>query len=249
GESFDKQSVLSESSSLSVIRHVNLGTSGRPASHSATTLPVHLGNMRMKSDTLAISAGRLGGLRRVESPVDVDPSVLSFARPGNSTESLPVSPGTYSPHATVFPTTPVTDDDLRTPRVASAHPASLVPPGGNTIGRARASTIAGPVFINGLGQRAAEGVAFWIQPQVSAKTDLEAEKTPIPAPVAPATTCFSTTTVALASSDAATPTSNVSTKTRHPLPHVGLVQILLQRSMVVAPNQYFVYYRERLDQL
>ncbi|KAI3610548.1 nitrogen permease reactivator protein [Moniliophthora roreri] len=226
GESYDKQSILSEASSLSVIRHTNLGTPGRPISRSTATLPVHLGNMRMKSDTLTISAGRLGGLRRVESPVDVDPSVLSFARPGNSTESLPVSPGTYSPHATVFPTTPVTDDDLKTPRVASAHPASLVPPGSNTIGRARASTIAGPVLINGLGECKKEcaedsvpqkvSLPSGSQPRVSAKTDLEAEKTPIPAPVAPATTCSSTTTVAPISSNAATPTSNTSTKTTTP---------------------------------
>ncbi|KDR81519.1 hypothetical protein GALMADRAFT_221383 [Galerina marginata CBS 339.88] len=55
-----------------------------PPSHSTTTLP------------------NLNALYTSESPQEMDPSVLNFARPGNSTESLPLSP--------------FLQDDLLTPR-------------------------------------------------------------------------------------------------------------------------------------
>ncbi|THH33960.1 hypothetical protein EUX98_g228 [Antrodiella citrinella] len=45
----------------------------------------------LSQSTMTLPAGMLA-LRSVESPCDMDPSVRTFARPGNSTESLPVSP-------------------------------------------------------------------------------------------------------------------------------------------------------------
>ncbi|CAA7271782.1 unnamed protein product [Cyclocybe aegerita] len=62
-----------------------------PAMHSTATLP----NFDM--------------LRPSESPTEMDPSVLTYPRPGNSTESLPLSP--YIPQ-----------DDLLTPRGGPAMP-------------------------------------------------------------------------------------------------------------------------------
>lgn len=55
-------------------------------SQSTVTLPAVLGNMS-------------NSLQTTESPQDMDPSVQIFARPGNSTESLPISP-TMSPKFT-----------------------------------------------------------------------------------------------------------------------------------------------------
>ncbi|KAK7054993.1 serine/threonine protein kinase [Paramarasmius palmivorus] len=196
GESYDKQSILSDSSSLSVIRHLDLGASGRPVSHSTSTLPVHL--------------RRLGGLRHVESPIEADPSVLTFARPGNSTESLPVSPGNYSPHATVFPRSPIMEDDLKTPRASSVNPTRLVPPGANTVGRARASTIAGPVYLNGKKEDGNDKENTSQQPKESVaqsppKDDV-VDKTPTPAPAVPNPACASSTTVTATTT--ATPSSD-----------------------------------------
>jgi serine/threonine protein kinase len=61
------------------------------------------------------------GMLTTESPTEgeMDPSVLTFARPGNSTESLPLSP--REPYTDMtFPSTPKSHlDDLPTPRVAT----------------------------------------------------------------------------------------------------------------------------------
>jgi len=55
---------------------------GQRPSHSTATLP-----------TMTLGkAGEGAPLRTTESPEEMDPSVLNFARPGNSTESLPASP-------------------------------------------------------------------------------------------------------------------------------------------------------------
>ncbi|KAF8212327.1 hypothetical protein K438DRAFT_1903077 [Mycena galopus ATCC 62051] len=61
------------------------------------------------------------GLLTTESPTEaeMDPSVLTFARPGNSTESLPISP--REPYTDLtFPSSPPSDlDELPTPRVGT----------------------------------------------------------------------------------------------------------------------------------
>ncbi|KAL0569894.1 serine/threonine protein kinase [Marasmius crinis-equi] len=132
----DKQSQLSTSdtSSLAVIRHYPLN-SPRPVTRSTATLPSHLtvlgAGLRAGSDSLA---GTM--MRRTESPVDVDPSVLEFARPGNSTESLPTSPSSQ------FLMSNKAEDDMATPRVANNGfgLGSLPSPAS---GRVRAATIAG----------------------------------------------------------------------------------------------------------
>ncbi|KAL0071507.1 serine/threonine protein kinase [Marasmius tenuissimus] len=133
----DKQSQLSASdtSSLAVIRQFLLGHSPRPVTRSTATLPSHLSvlgaGLRTGSDSLAGSA-----MRRTESPLEVDPSVLEFARPGNSTESLPTSPSSQ------FLTSRITEDEQETPRVATnGFIASLLAP--PATGRMRASTFAG----------------------------------------------------------------------------------------------------------
>ncbi|KAJ6496593.1 other/HAL protein kinase [Mycena vitilis] len=76
-------------------------------------------------------------LLSTDSPIEseMDPSVLTFARPGNSTESLPLSP--REPYTDLtFPSTPTSHtDDLPTPRVGTMP---LIVPTSPT--RARAST-------------------------------------------------------------------------------------------------------------
>ncbi|TFK76534.1 Pkinase-domain-containing protein [Pluteus cervinus] len=75
-----------------------------PSQGSTTTLPI---------------AGTGLPLHTSESPDELDPSVLTFARPGDSTESLPVN--SFAP----FPS--IASDDLPTPRVAAAPaPPSIV---------------------------------------------------------------------------------------------------------------------------
>ncbi|KAK7467005.1 serine/threonine protein kinase [Stygiomarasmius scandens] len=84
-----------------------------------------------------------------------DPSVLRFARPGNSTESLPVigSSGLYpgepfpSMKSVIGSDSPVAaEEDLLTPRADTmALPSASLPPNGRGPIRARASTFAGPV--------------------------------------------------------------------------------------------------------
>ncbi|KAJ6455664.1 other/HAL protein kinase [Mycena sanguinolenta] len=71
-----------------------------------------------------------------ESPtkVEMDPSVLTFARPGNSTESLPISP--REPYADItFPSATSDMDELATPRAGMMPLAVPVSPT-----RARAAT-------------------------------------------------------------------------------------------------------------
>ncbi|KAK7014934.1 kinase domain-containing protein [Favolaschia claudopus] len=78
----------------------------------------------------------MGGLMTSDSPIEVemDPSVLTFARPGNSTESLPLSP--RDPYDLAFPSTPTSQiDELPTPRVGTMP---LAVPSSPT--RARAAT-------------------------------------------------------------------------------------------------------------
>ncbi|KAF7363362.1 Protein kinase domain-containing protein [Mycena sanguinolenta] len=85
-----------------------------------------------------------------ESPtkVEMDPSVLTFARPGNSTESLPISP--REPYADItFPSSSTSDmDELATPRAGTMPLAVPVSPT-----RARAATfnafptVPGPVQV------------------------------------------------------------------------------------------------------
>ncbi|KAF9005569.1 hypothetical protein BDQ17DRAFT_1240178 [Cyathus striatus] len=78
---------------------------GQPTSRSTATLPL-----------LGSTAHRIS-LHQTESPQEMDPSVLTFARPGDSTESLPTSPmDLYTPR-----------DDLATPRVTAATSISVLP--------------------------------------------------------------------------------------------------------------------------
>ncbi|KAF8654099.1 hypothetical protein AX16_003632 [Volvariella volvacea WC 439] len=73
----------------------------------------------------------VGAIHRSDSPEEMDASVLRFARPGNSTESLPASP---------FPST--SGDDLPTPRVAAVPvPALITEPQTPISTRPRASTL------------------------------------------------------------------------------------------------------------
>ncbi|KAL0947008.1 hypothetical protein HGRIS_013152 [Hohenbuehelia grisea] len=87
-------------------------TTGLPRSTQSTaTLPI---------------LGSAGLVQALDSPTDMDPSVLQFARPGNSTESLPLSPmdgRDLISRELVFPFESPTDEyslDLPTPRVAVA---------------------------------------------------------------------------------------------------------------------------------
>ncbi|KAJ7452513.1 other/HAL protein kinase [Mycena galericulata] len=95
--------------------------SAKPVFKSTATLPV-IGTM---------------GLLTLDSPteMEMDPSVLTFARPGNSTESLPISPREPYTEMT-FPSTPTSHmDDLPTPRVTTMPlGVTMSPP------RARAAT-------------------------------------------------------------------------------------------------------------
>ncbi|KAJ6596805.1 other/HAL protein kinase [Mycena vulgaris] len=95
--------------------------SAQPVFKSTATLPV-IGSM---------------GLLTVDGPAEpeMDPSVLTFARPGNSTESLPLSPREHYTELT-FPSTPTTHmDELPTPRVGTMPLGVPMPPP-----RARAAT-------------------------------------------------------------------------------------------------------------
>ncbi|KAF9453221.1 Pkinase-domain-containing protein [Macrolepiota fuliginosa MF-IS2] len=84
-------------------RHMTQGlTSGSLPSRSAATLPL------LGTDS--------AGLHRSESPREMDPSVLTFARPGTSTESLP------------SPLESSCLDNLPTPRVSSAHVSTVQMP-------------------------------------------------------------------------------------------------------------------------
>ncbi|KAJ7109288.1 kinase-like domain-containing protein [Mycena epipterygia] len=95
--------------------------SAKPVFKSTATLPV-IGSM---------------GLLTLDSPTEaeMDPSVLTFARPGNSTESLPLSPREPYTELT-FPSTPTSNmDELPTPRVGTMPlTVPMSPP------RARAAT-------------------------------------------------------------------------------------------------------------
>ena len=72
----------------------------------------------LSHSTVTLPAG-LTSLHAVESPVDMDPSVRTFARPGNSTESLPVSP---SLEAQAYKERMSSQDDaLLTPTVRPNH--------------------------------------------------------------------------------------------------------------------------------
>lgn len=79
-------------------------------SHSATTLPL------IGTDSMA--------LRPSESPREMDPSVLTFARPGTSTESLP------------SPLEAGCLDNLPTPRVSAAHTSTVQMPSMSTTAKA-----------------------------------------------------------------------------------------------------------------
>ncbi|KAJ7709998.1 kinase-like domain-containing protein [Mycena rosella] len=95
--------------------------SAKPVFKSTATLPV-IGSM---------------GLLTLEGPseAEMDPSVLTFARPGNSTESLPLSPREHYTEMT-FPSTPTSHmDELPTPRVGTMPLTVPIPPP-----RARAAT-------------------------------------------------------------------------------------------------------------
>ncbi|TCD61088.1 serine/threonine protein kinase [Steccherinum ochraceum] len=76
----------------------------------------------LSHSTVTLPAG-LTGLRAVESPQDMDPSVRTFARPGNSTESLPVSP-TAEPEAYAEFKFPVSQDDASELLTPTARPHS-----------------------------------------------------------------------------------------------------------------------------
>lgn len=103
----------------------------RQNGQSTTTLPM-------------LSGG--GPLGPSESPEEMDRSVLTFARPGISTESLPVSPrGTYTTIQVSFPSVQH-EEDLLTPRVAAHTSASLdVSPGSVNSPRMRAATLPQPI--------------------------------------------------------------------------------------------------------
>lgn len=64
------------------------------------------------SATLPLVSSNGSPLHSSESPEELDPSVLTFARPGDSTESLPVN------SFALFPS--IASEDLPTPRVAAA---------------------------------------------------------------------------------------------------------------------------------
>jgi serine/threonine protein kinase len=85
-------------------------TQGATTSHSTATLPAFGGADQRFANTVTSQ---------------MDPSVLSFARPGRSTESLPLTPVHYGTS-----TTKVKDyamEDCETPKVASANTASAPP--------------------------------------------------------------------------------------------------------------------------
>ncbi|KAI0318644.1 kinase-like domain-containing protein, partial [Amylostereum chailletii] len=109
----DASSTRTSSSGGSADDFGTLLSSPRMTTHSTATLPV------------------VGGLHRTESPSemgrerDMDPSVQIFARPGTSTESLPLSSsvfksfhgdGSHSPRTP----RPIDGDDVRTPRMRMA---------------------------------------------------------------------------------------------------------------------------------
>ncbi|KAJ7905403.1 other/HAL protein kinase [Mycena olivaceomarginata] len=81
------------------------------------------------------------GMLTTESPTEgeMDPSVLTFARPGNSTESLPLSP--REPYTDMtFPSTPKSHlDDLPTPRLCRRQPTRVRAATFNAFGTVRAS--------------------------------------------------------------------------------------------------------------
>ncbi|KAG7092339.1 hypothetical protein E1B28_008700 [Marasmius oreades] len=134
----DKLSQLSSSDgSSSAVRHFNFN-SPRAVTQSTATLPSNLAvlgaGLRSGSDTLASSK-----VRRTESPVDFDPSVVEFARPGNSTESLPTSP------SSVFAAKSTGEDDIATPRAANGGFGIAEVLSGQSSRRGRATTIAGPM--------------------------------------------------------------------------------------------------------
>ncbi|KAJ3735397.1 kinase-like domain-containing protein [Lentinula guzmanii] len=104
-----------------VERQFALATSPR-ISHSTATLPAFV---------LGAMQNDLNNGLSITGEVDMDPSVLRFGRPGNSTESLPVSPristAPTTPGSAVPPTSPVnllsvpslSEDELLTPKVAN----------------------------------------------------------------------------------------------------------------------------------
>ncbi|KAJ7632533.1 other/HAL protein kinase [Roridomyces roridus] len=103
---------------------------------SPVVLPEMASSRRMQLQSGSFnSTPALPVLLRVESPaeMEMDPSVLTFARPGISTESLPISPRDNYPE--LFPSTPVSQiDELPTPRVGTMPLGVTMPP------RARAAT-------------------------------------------------------------------------------------------------------------
>ncbi|KAF9456780.1 kinase-like domain-containing protein [Collybia nuda] len=90
-------------------------------------------SLKMTSQSLGTLPIVVDGMpiRTSESPVEMDPSVLTFARPGHSTESLPASPHPSSRLG----------DDLPTPRLANQPAPSPVIP---TVVVAGPSTPAAP---------------------------------------------------------------------------------------------------------
>lgn len=119
-------SVVSDTTSLSTTAEreamVNsvLGAP-HPSSHSTATLPVLVATASPEQMT-AVHADR---------PRECDASVLGFARPGRSTESLPPSPGILYTNGGVSPShsdsmpTPKIPDSMPTPRVAKPTELAL----------------------------------------------------------------------------------------------------------------------------
>ncbi|KAJ7098008.1 other/HAL protein kinase [Mycena belliarum] len=131
----------------------------QPVFKSTATLPV-IGSMRLLS---------------LENPGPAeDPSVLTFARPGNSTESLPLSPREYYTELT-FPSTPMSHmDELATPR-AGTMPLSV--PTSPT--RARAATF--NAFHSAPAKQAADNAtAAVVANELSTEPETIEEKKPTP---------------------------------------------------------------------
>ncbi|KAJ7740696.1 other/HAL protein kinase [Mycena maculata] len=134
--------------------------SAKPVFKSTATLPV-IGSM---------------GLLTIDSPteVEMDPSVLTFARPGNSTESLPLSP--REPYTDLtFPSTPTSHmDELPTPRLATMPlGVPMSPP------RARAATF--NAFHTAQVKQAADAATTVVAGELTA----EPQETPTPTPTPP----------------------------------------------------------------
>ncbi|TFK54976.1 Pkinase-domain-containing protein [Heliocybe sulcata] len=109
-------------------------------SHSTATLPAAW----REEDVNAQGLGLGLDLRQMDSPQDMDPSVRTFARPGQSTESLPASPALgpafYEPPNTIDGV--LNEDDVKTP---IAKPAGLGLHLPASSYRTRANTFNGPL--------------------------------------------------------------------------------------------------------